>query len=46
VNGISTHPGAWFVLFPNGGKWFLKYGDRKRIAAELKVRLDLDMWSH
>jgi len=37
VNGVSTHPGAWFVLFPNGGKWFLKYGDRKRIAAELKV---------
>jgi len=37
INGLTTHPGAWFVLYPDGGKLFLKYGDRKRIAAELKV---------
>lgn len=30
------HPGANFVLFNSGGKQFLKYGDRKRVAAELK----------
>lgn len=25
------------MISPDGGKCFLKYGDRKRIAAELKV---------
>lgn len=37
VNGTSMHPGANFVAFPDGGKWFLKYGDRRRIANDLKV---------
>eukprot|EP00850_Spirogloea_muscicola_P023482 SM000360S13676 [mRNA] locus=s360:20430:29808:- [translate_table: standard] len=36
ANGMSKHPGANFVVFPDGGKWFLKYGDRRRVAAELK----------
>ena len=35
-NGMSAHPGANFVLFKSGGKQYLKYGDRKRVAAELK----------
>ncbi len=35
-NGMSCHPGANFVLFKSGGKQYLKYGDRKRVAAELK----------
>ena len=33
---MSAHPGANFVLFKSGGKQYLKYGDRKRVAAELK----------
>jgi DNA-directed RNA polymerase III subunit RPC1 len=33
---MSCHPGANFVLFKSGGKQYLKYGDRKRVAAELK----------
>eukprot|EP00897_Mesotaenium_endlicherianum_P003119 jgi/Mesen1/2835/ME000174S02093 len=36
INGMSKYPGANFVVFPDGGKWFLKYGDRRRVAAELK----------
>jgi DNA-directed RNA polymerase III subunit RPC1 len=35
--GAGVHPGANFVVFPSGDKTFLKYGDRRRIAAELKV---------
>jgi len=35
-NGMAVHPGANFVLFTSGGKQYLKYGDRKRVAAELK----------
>jgi len=35
--GPSQHPGANFVVFPSGDKVFLKFGDRKRIAKELKV---------
>ena len=35
LNGMATWPGANFVAFPDGGRWFLKYGDRARIAAEL-----------
>ncbi|KAK2077195.1 hypothetical protein QBZ16_004829 [Prototheca wickerhamii] len=35
--GASTWPGAAFVIFPNGDKVFLKYGDRRRIAAALRV---------
>ena len=33
--GASRWPGANFVRFPDGGRWFLKYGDRRRIAANL-----------
>lgn len=36
INGMGKHPGANFVIFPDGSKWFLKYGDRRRVAAELK----------
>eukprot|EP00899_Mesostigma_viride_P025365 jgi/Mesvir1/6012/Mv00758-RA.2 len=36
INGMTRHPGANFVRFPDGGKWFLKFGDRRRVAAELK----------
>ncbi|KAJ7520459.1 hypothetical protein O6H91_19G006700 [Diphasiastrum complanatum] len=36
INGVSKHPGANFVVFPDGAKRFLKFGDRRRIAAELK----------
>jgi DNA-directed RNA polymerase III subunit RPC1 len=35
LNGMGAWPGANFVAFPDGGRWFLKYGDRARIAAEL-----------
>jgi len=35
-NGMSCHPGANFVVFKSGRKQYLKYGDRKRVAAELK----------
>ncbi|KAG2499255.1 hypothetical protein HYH03_002834 [Edaphochlamys debaryana] len=37
LNGISTWPGANFVVSPDGDKQFLKFGDRRKIAAELKV---------
>ncbi|KAL2614065.1 hypothetical protein R1flu_025757 [Riccia fluitans] len=43
INGLSKHPGANFVVFPENGKSdserssvYLKFGDRKRVAAELK----------
>eukprot|EP00898_Chlorokybus_atmophyticus_P005611 jgi/Chlat1/6050/Chrsp4S06335 len=36
INGMSKWPGANFVVFPDGGKWYLKYGDRKRVASDLK----------
>jgi DNA-directed RNA polymerase III subunit RPC1 len=35
-NGLAVLPGANFVLFKAGGKQYLKYGDRKKVAAELK----------
>ena len=34
---MGTWPGANFVEFPGGGRWFLKYGDRRRIAADIKL---------
>jgi len=34
---MTRHPGANFVIFPDGNKWFLKYGDRRKVAAELKI---------
>ena len=36
--GMTTWPGANFVTFEDGGRWFLKYGDRRKIAADLKAR--------
>jgi len=35
-NGMSTHPGANFVKFVGGGMQYLKYGDRRKIASELR----------
>ena len=35
--GTSVWPGANFILFPTGEKVFLKFGDRRRIAAELRI---------
>ena len=35
--GTSQWPGANFILFPSGDKVFLKFGDRRRIASELKI---------
>ena len=35
--GAAMHPGANFVVFPNGDKTFLKYGDRNRISRDLKI---------
>lgn len=36
-SGASMHPGANFVEFPTGDKVFLKFGDRQRIAKNLKI---------
>ena len=36
-NGMNQHPGANFVRFKNGGTQYLKYGDRRKVAAELKM---------
>ena len=35
-NGMNRHPGANFVKFKSGGTQYLKYGDRRRVASELK----------
>lgn len=35
---MGTWPGANFVILPNGEKMFLKFGDRRKMASELKVR--------
>ena len=35
LRGPEQHPGANFVLFPDGSKRFLKYGDRERVARAL-----------
>ena len=35
-NGMAKHPGANFVKFASGGMQYLKYGDRRKIASELK----------
>ncbi|PSC73949.1 DNA-directed RNA polymerase III subunit rpc1-like isoform X2 [Micractinium conductrix] len=37
LNGTSQWPGANFILFPSGDKVYLKFGDRRRIASELKI---------
>ena len=35
--GVASWPGANFVMLEGGNKWYLKYGDRRKLAAELKV---------
>lgn len=35
--GSQSHPGANFVILPGNDKVFLKFGDRRRVAADLKV---------
>ena len=35
-NGMAEHPGANFVKFASGGMQYLKYGDRRKIASELR----------
>lgn len=37
INGTQTHPGARFVIGQDGRKSWLQYGDRRRVAAELRV---------
>jgi len=37
LNGPEVHPGANFVEFPDGGKRMLRYGDRRKIANDLKI---------
>jgi DNA-directed RNA polymerase III subunit RPC1 len=45
---MAVHPGANFVVNRQGGKQYLKYGDRKRVAAELTygdvVERHLEVW--
>ena len=37
INGLNKYPGANFVRYPGGNeRQFLKFGDRRRVAAELK----------
>ena len=35
--GMTTWPGANFLDFGKKGRWFLKFGDRRRMATELKI---------
>ena len=35
--GYYEWPGANFVVFPSGEKVYLKFGDRRRVASELKI---------
>ncbi|KAJ3099768.1 hypothetical protein HK100_004836 [Physocladia obscura] len=37
INGTEKHPGATYITLANGSKRFLKYGDRKKLANELRV---------
>ncbi|KAI8613763.1 hypothetical protein BC830DRAFT_1130691 [Chytriomyces sp. MP71] len=37
INGTEKHPGAQYITLANGIKRFLKYGDRKKLANELRV---------
>lgn len=36
INGMEKHPGANFVYSDPDRKWYLKYCDRDRVAAELR----------
>ncbi len=44
--GVAQWPGASFVILPNGEKIYLKFGDRRKIANELKVRLRYTTHTH
>lgn len=33
---MATWPGANHLIMEGGGKWYLKYGDRRKLASELK----------
>lgn len=35
--GVACWPGANHINMLEGGRWFLKFGDRRKLAAELKV---------
>ena len=37
VAGVACWPGANHINMLEGGRWFLKFGDRRKLAAELKV---------
>eukprot|EP01132_Coremiostelium_polycephalum_P002078 gene2078-2564_t len=37
INGPDRHPGANYIIYPDGEKKWLKYGNREKFAAELKV---------
>ncbi|KAK9865213.1 hypothetical protein WJX84_010418 [Apatococcus fuscideae] len=37
MNGMTTWPGANFLDFREKGRWFLKFGDRRRMATDLKI---------
>ena len=36
MNGTDVYPGANFIEFPDGSKKYLKYGDRAKLAADLR----------
>ncbi|EFA78358.1 RNA polymerase III [Heterostelium album PN500] len=36
INGPDKHPGANYIIYPDGEKKWLKYGNREKLAAELK----------
>lgn len=35
-SGVATWPGANHLIMDGGGKWYLKYGDRRKLASDLK----------
>ncbi|KYQ89196.1 RNA polymerase III [Tieghemostelium lacteum] len=37
TNGPDVHPGANYIIYQDGEKKWLKYGNREKFAAELKV---------
>ncbi|EGG22501.1 RNA polymerase III [Cavenderia fasciculata] len=37
INGPDKHPGANYIIYPDGEKKWLKYGNREKFAAELKI---------
>jgi DNA-directed RNA polymerase III subunit RPC1 len=46
VNGTEKHPGANFVTGAGGHKLFLKYGDRERVARQLRYGDVVDRHLH